>query len=191
MIQLPIVKTIDLGLLCFGPLFISWLLAFVWNLFPFSFFISHETASFGLGVSTFGVIALATTTFMEYEIILHAFCPFHHLLIGIWGFISLKDEFANPRLQDMEKRHFTQIFHLHWDKVNNSLKAWTYYTKVSSPSPWCKLNNFCPSFKISLCEVNLSFNLVLKSFQNKVSIKSNSTSYCAMHHSKTWFDNKY
>jgi hypothetical protein len=123
MIQLPIVKTIDLGLLCFGPLFISWLLAFVWNLFPFSFFISHETASFGLGVSTFGVIALATTTFMEYEIILHAFCPFHHLLIGIWGFISLKDEFANPRLQDMEKRHFTQIFHLHWDKVNNSLNA--------------------------------------------------------------------
>jgi hypothetical protein len=73
-------------------------------------------------------------------------------------------------LQDMEKRHFTQIFHLHWDKVNNSLNAWTYYTKVSSPSPWCKLNNFCPSFKISLCEVNLSFNLVLKSFQNKVSI---------------------
>jgi hypothetical protein len=94
-------------------------------------------------------------------------------------------------LQAMKKCHFAQIFHLHRDKVNNALNVWTYYTKVSIPSPWCKLNNFCTSFKIWLCEVNLSFNLVLKSFQNKVSIKSNSTSYCAMHHSKTWFDNKY
>ncbi len=123
MIQLPIVRTIDLGLVYFGPLFISWLLAFVWKLFPFSLFISLETASFGLEVSTFGVIALATTTFMEHEIILHAFCPFHHLLIGVWNFIFLKDEFANARLQAMEKCHFAQIFHLHWDKVNNALNA--------------------------------------------------------------------
>jgi hypothetical protein len=48
------------------------------------------------------VIALATATFMEHEIIFHAFCPFHHLLLGVWDFISLKDEFANPRLQAME-----------------------------------------------------------------------------------------
>jgi hypothetical protein len=99
--------------------------------------------------------------------------------------------FANPRLQAMEKCHFAQIFLLHWDKISNALNTWTYYTKVSSPYPWWKLNNFCPSFKIWLCEMNLSFNLVLKSFQNKVSIKSNSTSYCAMHHSKTWSNNKY
>jgi hypothetical protein len=122
-IQLPIVKTIDLGLVYFEPLFISWLLTFVWNLLPFSLFISLETASFGLGVSTFGVIALAITTFMEHEIILHAFCPFHHLLIGVWDFISLKDEITNPRLQAMKKCNFAQIFHLHWDKVNNALNA--------------------------------------------------------------------
>ncbi len=85
----------------------------------------------------------------------------------------------------MEESHFLCIS-FNKMKLSKDVKVWTYLPMTWGPLDWHKLKSSCPSFKIWLWGVNLSFNLALNAFHGKLPIRFGSTSFYAVHHSKVW-----